>query len=86
MEKVGQRKTKVWVQQLKTAEASHHTSLILHSFMSLWMPLLGYTPLSASRSAKSTAIKAQQASLLGLCLLTMAAIASLGEEKNNTCN
>lgn len=35
--------------------------------------------LSANRSAKSTAIKAQQASLLGLdlCLLTVAAIVSV---------
>lgn len=59
---------------------------IIHSFIFLLTPLLGYIPLSANRFAKSTVIKAQQASLLGLCLLTVATIVSLGEKKNNTCN
>lgn len=96
MEKVREQwtKKKVWVWQPKSPEfpttsffpPSHHVSSNIHSFIFLSMPLLGYTPLSANRSAKSTAIKAQQASLLGLCLLTVAAIVSLGEEKNNTCN
>jgi hypothetical protein len=46
-------------------------------------PSAGYIPLSASRSAKRTATKAQHGSLLGLCLLPVAAIVPL-EEKENT--
>lgn len=55
---------------------SQHVSFTLPS-----IPLPGYTPLSASRSAKSTAIKAQPARLLCI-LLPVAAILPLGRRKN----
>ena len=64
---------------------AHFPSCILQSSFIHLLPLLGYIPLSANRSAKSTATKAQQTRLLGLCLLTLTAIVPLGEaKKENT--
>lgn len=59
-----------------------HALFLLLTYTS-FDPFVRYIPLSANRSAKRTATKAQQGNLLGLCLLTVAAIVNLAEKEKH---
>lgn len=65
---------------LQTEQITRALFLLLHLLLD---SSTRYIPLSANRSAKRRTTEAQQSSLLGLCLLTVAAIVTLAEKEKH---